>query len=136
MKLAIREKYKIIFAISIMVLVFLGFQYSAYVSTKTYYERQISDVITKIDRGSRGDSFYFSNPELQGVFIGTDKDNEFLVGDSLYKRASSSIYYIFRYDSTYKKRTFYKRAFLSEYLSYHSLIVKDLDDYQKSSEYK
>ena len=136
MKLAIREKNKAIFAISLMVLVFFGFQYWAYTSTKSFYDRQISDTITKINRGSRGDTFYFSDPELQGVFIGTDKDKEFLVGDSVYKKASSSIYYIFRYDSTYKKRTFCKRAFLSDYLSYHSFIVKDLDDYKKNDRVK
>lgn len=136
MKLAITKKIKAIFAISIMVLFIFGFQYWAYTSTKSFYDRQISDTITKINRGSRGDSFYFSNPELQGVFIGTDKDKEFLVGDSVYKKASSSIYYIFRYDSTYKKRTFYKRAFLSDYLSYYSFIVKDLDDYKKNDRVK
>lgn len=136
MKLEIGEKNKAIFAISLMVLVLVGFQYWAYTSTKSYYDRQISDTITKIDRSGRGDCFYFSNPELQGIFIGTDKDNEFLVGDSVYKKASSSIYYIFRYDSTFKKRTFYKRAFLSEYLSYHSLVVKDLDEYQKNEVFK
>lgn len=136
MKLAITKKIKAIFAISIMVLFIFGFQYWAYTSTKSFYDRQISDTITKINRGSRGDSFYFSNPELQGVFIGTDKDKEFLVGDSVYKKASSSIYYIFRYDSTYKKRTFYKRAFLSDYLSYYSFIVKDLNDYKKNDRVK